>query len=96
MKIANIFKFRFLLKLAVFVLAFYVIFTVAQQQADIQKKKLELSGLQQQTRTQDMKNTEIQQIIAQNNCEEYLEYLLRRDFNYSRPNEKVFVKTAGN
>jgi len=87
---------RFLLRFAVFCLAVFVVFTLVSRQLQIAEKRQELAVLQEQLERQDIQNQELADSLQdQEGLEEYAEKKARRDLDYAKPNERIFVDVGG-
>ena len=92
------YKGSFVLKLALVCLAAYFVFTLINQQIVISEKKSELDILQEQVKTQEMKNQDIQYTIDEelSGDKKYAEEYARSELDYAKQGERVFVNIGGN
>ena len=92
------YKGSFILKLALVCLAGYFVFTLVNQQIAIGEKKSELAQLQNQVKTQEMKNEDIQYTIDGeiSGDKKYAEEYARSELDYAKQGERVFVNIGGN
>lgn len=90
------YKGSLLLKFAVFCLALFVAFILVSKQIEIAEKRRTLEGLQAQLDQQTIRNAELQaQLEDSGGLTEYAEKKARRDLDYARPNERIFVDVGG-
>ena len=85
----------FLVKLAIFCLAAVVLLSLVERQIQIAEKREELAQLEAQLQAQTAKNQELQEVLDNGGMEEYAEKRARRDLDYAKPNERVFVNVGG-
>ncbi|XOQ44722.1 MAG: Septum formation initiator [Clostridium sp.] len=87
----------FLLRLAVFVFAAYMLVTLINQQLQIQKKRQELQMIQQQIKIQEIKNADLKHALSTEADSEsdYIERKAREELDYAKPGERVFVNIGG-
>jgi len=86
----------FLLKFAVFCLALFVAFILVSKQLEIAEKRQTLEGLQTQLDQQKIRNSELEdQLEDSSGLTEYAEKKARRDLDYARPDERIFVDVGG-
>ncbi len=85
----------FLVKLAIFCLAAVVLLSLVERQIQIAEKREELAQLEAQLQAQTAKNQELQEVLDNGGMEEYAEKRARRDLDYAKPNERVFVDVGG-
>lgn len=91
------YKSSVLLRIALFCLAAYVLATMISQQVQISQKKEQLSNLQGQIRVQEIQNDEIRHSLKAGKTEsgEYAQRLARKELDYAKPGERVFVIVSG-
>ena len=79
------------------VFAFYVVFTLVNQQVEIAEKKAQLEELKEQIVIQEVKNDEMKQVNEYDDSENdaYIERVAREEFDYSKQGERVFINVAG-
>lgn len=91
------YKGSFLLKFAVLCLAVGVVVAIANQQVQISEKETQLSQLKTELQTQTIKNEEIRYMLKNGgDFADYAEKVARRDLDYAKPGERVFVNIGGN
>ncbi len=87
------------LRLALFVVAAAALVTLVFWQLKIADKKTELESLQTQIAAQDLKNAEIKEAVGsledEDGLERYAEEEARKDLDYAKPGERVFVDVGG-
>lgn len=89
-------KGSFLLKIAILCFAGFLVFTLIGQQVSIGQKRTELNEINEKLELQQIKNDELEHNLSQElELEEYAEKAARRDLNYAKPEEKVFVNIGG-
>lgn len=90
-------KRSWILRIALFAFAVYIIVSIVNQQIQIGRKKQELSVVQQQLTVQNLKNEELKSVLDNDsaNSNDFIERKAREEFNYVKPNEKVFVNISG-
>ena len=90
------YKGSFLLKFAVLCFAVFILVSLIGQQIQITDKRDELEALQAQIHTQTLKNEEIQNSLENSGgLKDYAERSARRDLDYAKPGEKIFVDVGG-
>ncbi len=79
------------------VFAFYVVFTLVDQQVEIARKKEQLQKLNEEIVIQEVKNDEMKQVNEFDDSENdaYIERVAREEFDYSKQGERVFINVAG-
>ena len=79
------------------VFAFYVVFTLVNQQVEIAEKKAQLEEINEEIVIQEVKNDELKQVNELDDSENdaYIERVAREEFDYSKQGERVFVNVAG-
>lgn len=79
------------------VFAFYVVITLVHQQVEINEKKEQLDGLNDEIIIQEVKNDEMKKVNEYDDSEnaEYIERVAREEFDYSKQGERVFINIAG-
>lgn len=86
----------FLIKLAVFCMGAMLLLSVVERQVQIAEKKEQLSQLQVQLDTQNAVNEELRNTLNdQQSLEDYAEKRARRDLDYAKPNERVYIDMGG-
>lgn len=91
------YKGSFLLKVAIFFLACFVVFSLVNSQIQINNKKAELSNINEELAVVQVRNEELQYELNQNYAlEDHAEKSARRELNYAKPGEKIFVDIGGN
>lgn len=90
------YKGSFLLKFALLCFAAFVLVSLIGRQLQITEKQAELEALQQELETQNIKNAEIQNSLENNGgLKDYAEKTARRDMDYAKPGERIFVDVGG-
>ena len=90
------YKGSLLLKFAVFCLAVFAVVILAGRQMEIAQKRRELADLQNQLDQQAVRNAELSDSLEDSSgLEEYAEKKARRDLDYAKPNERIFVDVGG-
>ncbi len=85
-----------ILKIAVFCFALFFIASLIGQQIQIREKQGKLEDLQLQLKTQQIKNEELENSLKQDgNLADYAEKVARRDLDYAKSGERVFVDVGG-
>ncbi len=89
--------FRAVLSAILVVFAFYVVFTLVNQQVEIAEKKAQLEELNEEIVIQEVKNDEMKQVNELDDSENdaYIERMAREEFDYSKQGERVFINVAG-
>lgn len=86
----------FILKFAVLCFAVFIVYSLVTQQVKIHQKQEELTALKTQLKTQQLKNDEAQKALENaGNLADYAERSARRDFDYAKPEERIFVDVDG-
>lgn len=89
-------KKRFLLiKLCVFSLAVYLVFSLISIQDSLRKKTEEYDLLIQQVEKQQLENLEAQRLLESDNYNEHIERLAREKLGLVAPNERVYIDISG-
>lgn len=87
------------LRLALFIVAAAALLTLVFWQMRIEDKRTQLEQLQNQIAAQDLKNQEIQKTVSSlenaDGLENYAEKEARKDLDYAKPGERVFVDVGG-
>lgn len=84
------------MKFAVFCLAVFVAGVLISKQVEIAEKRRTLEGLQKQLDQQTIRNEELQdQLEDSSGLTEYAEKKARRDLDFARPNERIYVDVGG-
>ena len=88
---------RAIISAVLVVFAFYVVFTLVNQQVEIAEKKAQLEELNEEIVIQEVKNDEMKQVNELDDSENdaYIERVAREEFDYSKQGERVFVNVAG-
>ena len=88
---------RVCISVVLIVFAFYVVFTLVDQQVEISKKKAQLDQLNDEIMIQQVKNDEMKQVNEYDDSENdaYIERVAREEFDYSKQGERVFINVAG-
>lgn len=90
------YKGSFLLRFAVVCFALFIVISLVGQQIKIAEKREELELLQKQLDTQNIKNEELENSLKNNGgLKEYAEKQARRDLDYAKPGERIFVDVGG-
>ncbi len=90
------YKGSLILKFAILCFAAFLIVSLFMQRAQIGEKKAELEALQNNLKTQQTINAELQYTLENEvDIEDYAEKAARKDFNYAKPQEKIFVNVGG-
>lgn len=86
----------FLIKLAVLAVGAVLLLSVVERQVQIAEKKEQLSQLKDELAAQSMVNEELRATLSdQQSLEEYAEKRARRDLDYAKPNERVYIDMGG-
>ena len=86
----------FLLKVAVFCFAVFILVSLVGQYSRIGEKEEQLQALQQQLSAQDTRNEEIRNSLEdEDGLAEYAERKARAEMDYAKPEERVFVDVGG-
>lgn len=90
-------KKSFLLRLAVFAFAVYLLISLVNQQVTIQAKRRELAAAKQQIQIQEIKNEDLKHAFSSGKKKnsDYIERKAREELDYAKPGERVFVNIAG-
>lgn len=90
-------KKSFLLRLAVFAFAAYLLIALVNQQITIQAKRRELAAAKQQIQIQEVKNEDLKHAFGSGTKKDsdYIERKAREELDYAKPGERVFVNIAG-
>jgi cell division protein DivIC len=90
-------KKSFLLRVAVFALAAYMLTALVNQQLKIQEKRREVETARQQIQIQEIKNEDLKHAFSTgaNSESDYIERTAREELDYAKPGERVFVNIAG-
>lgn len=85
-------------KAAVLGLSVYVLFTFVNQQIQINKKKTEYENINKEIVMQKIKNEELNKVLssAEKESQEYVEKIARKNLDFAKEGEKVFVNISGN
>ncbi len=88
---------RAVISVVLIVFAFYVVFTLVNQQVEIARKKELLDHLNEEIVIQEVKNDEMKQVNEFDDSENdaYIERVAREEFDYSKQGERVFINVAG-
>ena len=92
----NKYKGSWFLKFSLLCFVVVVVYMLINQQVQIQDKEERLNFLQEEIEVQKIKNDEIKYMLE--NEEEFLSYaekIARRDMNFAKPGEKVFINIGG-
>ena len=91
-------KGSFLLRMAVFAFAVYIIVALVNQQVQISQKRQELTIIKQQIQIQEIKNEDIKHALSTGTSQnsDYIERVARENLHFAKPGERVFVNIAGN
>lgn len=96
-KKAKRYKGSILLKFALLCFACFIIGALVHQQIQISQKEEQLYAVQQALKAQNTKNDELQYNVEnEENKQERMEQEARKNYNYAKPNEEVFVDIGGN
>ena len=92
------YKGSIVLKISLLCLAAYFIFTLISQQISISEKKQELELKNNQIKTQQTNNDELQYQIDEeaSGDKKYAEEYARSELGYAKQGERVFVNIGGN
>jgi Septum formation initiator. len=92
----NKYKGSWVLRVTILCFAVFIIFTVVNQRSQISEKKAELEQINEKVRVQEIKNDELQYILDnESDLEQKAEESARRDYNYAKPEERVFINAGG-
>ena len=90
------YKGSWILKVAVLCVAAFFLFSWVNQQMQIHDKQNTLDALQSQLKTQQIKNEELKNSLEKDeDLADYAEKVARRDLDYAKPGERVFVDVGG-
>lgn len=96
MKEKDKYKGSLILKIAVLCCAAFFLVSLVGQQIRIKEKQEELEVLQAQLKTQQIKNEELKNSLEQGgDLADYAEKVARRDLDYAKPGERVFIDIGG-
>ena len=84
-----------LVKLAVCVFVFYVVYMLLQQQLAIRERKVELERAQQSCEEQRLANKELERLLSLEGAPDYFERLAKDKYGYAYFDERVFIDTSG-
>ena len=74
----------------------FFLFSLVNQQMQIHDKQNTLDALQSQLKTQQIKNEELKNSLEKDeDLADYAEKVARRDLDYAKPGERVFVDVGG-
>ena len=91
------YKGSILLRFAIFTFAAVFIFSLINQQIEISKKLDSLEVIQKEIKIQEIKNDDIRYSLEnENDMEEYIEKIARKEYDYVKPGERVFVNVSPN
>lgn len=85
-------------KIAVLGLSVYVFFTFINQQIQINKKKAEYDQINKEIVVQEIKNEELSKVLNSDakESQEYIERMARKNLDFAKEGERVFVNISGN
>ena len=90
------YKGSWILKFSVLCFAAFFLFSFVNQQMQIHDKQNTLDALQSQLKTQQIKNEELKNSLEKDeDLADYAEKVARRDLDYAKPGERVFVDVGG-
>ena len=90
------YKGSWILKFSVLCFAAFFLFSLVNQQMQIHDKQNTLDALQSQLKTQQIKNEELKNSLEKDeDLADYAEKVARRDLDYAKPGERVFVDVGG-
>lgn len=91
-------KARVIAKIAVLGLSVYVFFTFVNQQIQINKKKAEYDQINKEIVVQEIKNEELSKVLNSDakESQEYIERIARKNLDFAKEGERVFVNISGN
>ena len=85
-----------LLRFAVICLAAVILLSLIERQIQLAEKKDRLEVLQGQLADQNQKNQELRNSLENDEgMKEYAEKRARRDIDYAKPNERVYIDVGG-
>ncbi len=85
-----------LLRFAVICLAAVILLSLIERQIQLAEKKDRLEVLQGQLADQNQKNQELRNSLENDEgMKEYAEKRARRDMDYAKPNERVYIDVGG-
>jgi len=91
------YKGSILLRFAIFAFAAVFVFSLINQQIEISKKLDSLEVIQKEIKIQEIKNDDIRYSLEnENDMEEYIEKIARKEYDYVKPGERVFVNVSPN
>jgi len=90
------YKGSMLLRLAILSLAGFLVISLVNRQVEITTMKSDLDGINQELKVQNIKNDELRYTLDQGlELEDYAEKAARRELDYAKPQEKVFINIGG-
>jgi cell division protein FtsB len=92
------YKSSIILKIALVICCFYLLFVIVTQQFKINAKQSQLTDLNSEISTQQLTNDELSHTIDEQsaNNDAYAEEYARSEFGYAKQGEKVYVNIDGN
>ncbi|WP_099204471.1 FtsB family cell division protein [Scatolibacter rhodanostii] len=85
-----------LLKISILCMAGFFAFLITTQQFQIAEKKNHLGKIREDMQTQLVKNEELQHSLDnEQDMKEYAERTARNDYNYAKPDERVYINIGG-
>ena len=87
-------KISVIVVLAIVALVAYLIIDSIKLGMDIDNKKDQVEDLTQSISVQDEKNSEIENILSDENESKYLEDIAREEYDYIHPDERVYADSA--
>ncbi|MDD5952929.1 MAG: septum formation initiator family protein [Oscillospiraceae bacterium] len=90
-------KGKIILRIAIVAFLLYAVITFITQQVQIGQKESELTQLQQSLSVQNLKNAELKEALdaGLTKSNEYIERMARKNLDYSKPGERIFVNISG-
>ena len=92
------YKGSFLLKVAIFCFAVFLVSMLVGQQVSINRKKAELEEINRALAEQQLINDELRYELEGENTDsdEYAEKVARQELDYVKPGERIFYNVGGN
>lgn len=90
-------KGRIILWIAVAAFLLYAIISFISQQVQISQKESQLNAIQQQLSVQNLENEELKDALdaGLGQSSEYIERIARKELDFAKPGERIFVNIAG-
>ncbi len=86
----------FILKISILCTALFFTFMITTQQIQIAEKRGQLEKIRTEMQEQVIKNDELKHSIDNElDKKEYAERTARNEYNYAKPNERVYINIGG-